>query len=390
VQNDGNRFTVDKLQLDMEVGVGGALTGGSNAFWSLNAVADIDDYTFSPSIAAQTSLPRGGCSFNASGTKVYLSGIPAFGGNGTVYQYSLSTPYDVTTMTYDGVDYSLGANGQVGVVWNDTGTSFITCFYTVTANGFVTQHDCSTPYDISTASYSGNSLTVNFRANGAAWGNKGTKLYVVDKDPGAQYVANSGIIEYTCSTPYDLSTATLVAKAFPFVEADLFGEAPLGLFVAPTGKSLFMCCDNSQYMLEIPLNTAWDITSYTTGIRVGLGGIANYPVGPSFDPNAKWLYVVDDTQNRIVQWRLLEAAETVFPTNAFHSYDPQVMLGVSGNTRTFGMTQKWRSMGKTGEYDKRVIWRRLGQHRSFTPRIRISSPVKRAVFTAYAKIRPAR
>jgi len=66
--------------------------------------------------------------------------------------------------------------------------------------------------------------------------------------------------------------------------------------------------------------------------------------------------------------------------------DPQVMLDISGNTRTFDMTQKWRSMGKTGEYNKRVIWRRLGQHRSFTPRIRISSPVKRAVYTAYAKI----
>lgn len=70
--------------------------------------------------------------------------------------------------------------------------------------------------------------------------------------------------------------------------------------------------------------------------------------------------------------------------------EPMVMLDVSGNTRTFDMTQQWRSMGQTGEYDKRVIWRRLGQHRSFTPRFRISSPVKRAVFTAYAKIRPTR
>ena len=66
--------------------------------------------------------------------------------------------------------------------------------------------------------------------------------------------------------------------------------------------------------------------------------------------------------------------------------EPMVMLDVSGNARTYDMTQKWRSMGKTGEYNKRVIWRRLGQHRSFTPRIRISSPVKRAVYTAYAKI----
>nr|WP_299942240.1 packaged DNA stabilization protein [uncultured Microbulbifer sp.] len=65
---------------------------------------------------------------------------------------------------------------------------------------------------------------------------------------------------------------------------------------------------------------------------------------------------------------------------------PQVMLDVSGNTRTFDQSQAWRSFGGAGEYDKRVIWRRLGQHRSFTPKISISDGVKRAVFAAYAEI----
>lgn len=68
--------------------------------------------------------------------------------------------------------------------------------------------------------------------------------------------------------------------------------------------------------------------------------------------------------------------------------DPKVMLDISGNTRTWDMNQNWRSMGKKGEYDKRVIWRRLGQHRSFTPRIAISAPVKRAVFACYVDIEP--
>lgn len=70
--------------------------------------------------------------------------------------------------------------------------------------------------------------------------------------------------------------------------------------------------------------------------------------------------------------------------------EPMVMLDVSGNTRTWDMNQAWRSMGKKGEYDTRVIWRRLGQHRSFTPRIAISAPVKRAIFAAHADIRPQR
>ncbi|HEY9814929.1 MAG TPA: hypothetical protein V6D20_03875, partial [Candidatus Obscuribacterales bacterium] len=84
-----------------------------------------------------------------------------------------------------------------------------------------------------------------------------------------------------------------------------------------------------------------------------------------------------------------------FPISSFTATesdagDPKIMLDVSGNTRTFDMTQGWRSMGKRGEYDTRVIWRRLGQHRSFTPRLAISSPVKRAVFAAYAEIEPCK
>lgn len=71
------------------------------------------------------------------------------------------------------------------------------------------------------------------------------------------------------------------------------------------------------------------------------------------------------------------------------SVNPEVMLDISGNTRTWDMNQNWRSMGKKGEYNKRVIWRRLGQHRSFTPRIAISAPVKRAVIAAYADIEPS-
>ena len=69
--------------------------------------------------------------------------------------------------------------------------------------------------------------------------------------------------------------------------------------------------------------------------------------------------------------------------------DPQVMLDVSSDTRTFDKTQTLRNEGKKGNYQQRVIFRRLGQHRSFTPRITISAPIRRAVFAAYVIIEPS-
>ena len=64
-----------------------------------------------------------------------------------------------------------------------------------------------------------------------------------------------------------------------------------------------------------------------------------------------------------------------------------VMLDVISDTnRNSDITQQTRSLGKVGEHGKRIIWRRLGQHRSFTPRFTISAATKRVLFDATARI----
>lgn len=70
------------------------------------------------------------------------------------------------------------------------------------------------------------------------------------------------------------------------------------------------------------------------------------------------------------------------------TFEPQVMLRESSDTRTTGMTEPTRSAGKIGEYSKRLIWNRRGQHRSYTPIVRIADPIKRAVFASYVEIEP--
>ena len=61
--------------------------------------------------------------------------------------------------------------------------------------------------------------------------------------------------------------------------------------------------------------------------------------------------------------------------------DPQVMLDWSNDGgRTFVPAQKWRSMGKIGEYGGRSIrWDGLGSFYQRTMRLSISDPVKRVV-----------
>jgi hypothetical protein len=62
--------------------------------------------------------------------------------------------------------------------------------------------------------------------------------------------------------------------------------------------------------------------------------------------------------------------------------DPQVMLRVSKDGGHTWSNQKWASMGKIGEFSKRVRWNRLGMAKRWIPEIRITDPVDRTIISA--------
>lgn len=55
--------------------------------------------------------------------------------------------------------------------------------------------------------------------------------------------------------------------------------------------------------------------------------------------------------------------------------DPQAMMQYSNDGGRTWSSEIWRSMGKIGEYEKRVVWRRLGKFRERTIRWTVSDPV---------------
>lgn len=148
------------------------------------------------SVASQiTSL--GMCvRFKPDGTKMYVVGLT----NDNIFQYSLSTAWDVTTASYDskvfGVDPQEG--NPSGFVFNDDGTKVILTGY---ATDLLYEYTLGTAWDISTASYGGVSYNPTVTNPGDLTLNSdGTKLFIVNL---------SGIVySYTLSTPYDISTAT--------------------------------------------------------------------------------------------------------------------------------------------------------------------------------------
>jgi hypothetical protein len=171
--------------------------------YTLSTAWDVSTATYSSlskSVTAQESDPTS-VTFTADGTKMYIIGTIT----NTVYQYTLSTPWDVSTATYSSISKSTATEGNVSYALNFT-TDGTKMFVVSAANKAIYQYTLSTPWDVSTATFSFLSKNVSAQgANifGAAFSNDGTKMYVVGN-------MNRAIYQYTLSTAWDVSTANLI------------------------------------------------------------------------------------------------------------------------------------------------------------------------------------
>ena len=153
------------------------------------------------SITSQETSPYA-VRFNSNGTKMYIIGDI---NTKSVFQYSLSTAWTVNTASYDNVSFNTTTNTTVtrpmDLLFKPDGTKmYITCGTQDT----VYQYSLSTAYDISTASYDNVSVSLssqNSRLRSIAFNNDGTKMYTADD-------GSNRIYQYSLSTAYNIGTSS--------------------------------------------------------------------------------------------------------------------------------------------------------------------------------------
>jgi len=130
----------------------------------------------SKNVNSQEGYPRS-VTFNSDGNKMYIVGY----NTDTVYQYALSTSWDVSTATYasKSKDVSSQDSYPYDVTFNSDGNKMYIMGY---GTGTVYQYALSTPWDVSTATYANKSkdvsnedtypLSVTFNLNG-------NKMYIM-------------------------------------------------------------------------------------------------------------------------------------------------------------------------------------------------------------------
>jgi hypothetical protein len=259
------------------VGIKGSLTTQPETFYGISDLS-YDNKSFSVSSEDGSA---NAIRFNLDGTKMFMIGHT----NDSVFQYSLSTAYDISTASYDSVSFSVSSEASVPTdfAFNSDGTKMFVCDF---SGGNVYQYSLSTGFDISTASYdsvSFNDSTRTDQPRSITWKPDGTKFYMSDN--------NNILYQYACTSAFDLSTASYDSKSF-----DSSGEVsdPKDFIFNDDGTKGYVLDDNpTESIHQYSLSTAYDISTMSyDNISASVETQESTPADMNFNNDGSKVYIL--------------------------------------------------------------------------------------------------
>lgn len=258
--------------------------------WQINTVGFAKSFSILPQEPAPTSI-----GISTDGTKAYIFGTQ----NDTIYQYTLSTPYDISTASYASKSFLLNISGTgnettpTGFFFDDTGTRF---YFVGQQNDRVYEFTLSTPWDISTLVNTGRNFFVGTQEGGCGavhFKPDGTKMYVVGQ-------ISDRVFQFTLSTPWNVSTATNDSKFCYIGKEDGTSQ---GLDFAPDGTTMFVTGSVSDKIHKYTLSTPWDVSTAKYD-SVFFNSTETAPTGLRFTKDGTKFYTVGQTNRLIYQFEM--------------------------------------------------------------------------------------
>ena len=160
----------------------------------------------------------------------------------------------------------------------------------------IEEWNITTPWDLSTASYSTNKSVAAQELNprGLWFSPDGTKCYVTGS-------SGDDVNQYSLSTAWSIATLTYVKAQ------SISGQSssPCGVCFNPDGDKMYIASDSNYRVYEYSLSTAWDVAtiSYVQYVASGVSSCRDV----FFSPDGTRMYLSDDTVESIRQFSLSTA-----------------------------------------------------------------------------------
>lgn len=247
-------------------------------------------------------------------------------GLGKVTQYTMSAPYTINTATYIRQFSVPSATYLKDIEFNNTGTRMYIVDGSGGNLGNVAEYVLSSPWDISTASFSnsltGSTVLTTTNYSTITFSNNGSFLYFFSSNPAGSPAGS--MKKFSLSTPYQLNTAAQVDyKTFATFNTpiNITGKTLDKVILTDDGTKMFVLSydQNStniiaQYDLTVAhspynntLNAEINFYYYNT-VRVTVPGFsANGDLirAMTFDPQGTRFYMGENERDMIYQFRLI-------------------------------------------------------------------------------------
>jgi sugar lactone lactonase YvrE len=260
----------------------------------------VDDYVeiadgkpiVSTSVSSQTSDPSG-VTFKDDGLKMYVSD----NANNRVHQYDLSTAWDITSKTYIGyVDVSGQDTSPRGVFFKPDGT---TMYLVGDTNDTIYQYTLSTAWLVSSATYASKSFSVAAKDTGV------TTMFI--KSDGTKWwfggTVGDKIYQYSMGTPWDISTSSYQKDTVgAIIEQNIYG-----FHFNSTGDVVIFGGNSSDSIRVGFLETPWEIdTFYFSYQTIYIGNYDTSMTGLYVRPDGLQVFFSGTTGDSVYSFELYE------------------------------------------------------------------------------------
>ncbi|WP_440917155.1 autotransporter domain-containing protein [Candidatus Pelagibacter sp.] len=225
-----------------------------------------------------------------------------------------------------------------GIAFNPNGTKMFVSFQ----SDFINEYDLSTPFDISTHSYAGDSERCNL-ANGwsaeayneqptqtgdLTFSSDGLHIFIINR--GQSNTDNDALWRYDLTKPFDVSTCTLAQEKDPDALEALNGwrlgsiadnhryHFAQGVAINPDGTKIFIsfngkgggAAGDKDSIREYSLSTPYDLSTLTHVDSAGILLTQGNPDSIFFSDNGKRIFVTDHDLYTVTQYSLSIAYDT--------------------------------------------------------------------------------
>lgn len=296
--------------------------------FDISKIHDMDiTYTFSEDNDAASVR------FSQDGSRMYMLGRS----NDNVYEYVLSNPWDISTISYNNVSvstlestpqsmyfspdgkwfYIIGTSNDIvyqfsmDVPWSlgtatvirsrgvsaQTSSPYSIMFSNDGTKMFVSQltriyyYELSEPWDISTATFVTDYLLDNISSTDGyqIFSSDGLKIFKINNSSG-----NYRIYSQSLATPFDLST--IILPSYDNISFSVTGQFtnPYGVSFSSDGTNMYSSkYDTTGTVYHYKLLTAWDVSTATFYKTLNLTITYGLTHPPTFSPDGSKMYIVD-------------------------------------------------------------------------------------------------